>query len=192
MDKKNSPFIVSFMGVDGSGKTTLSKKIIKEFKKSKYLHLKPYILLQDKRTVIKNPQMKKKSSSIVSLIRLLSWLISYKVFFLKKRYNQIYIFDRYAHDILIDPFRYKHNLTKKLTKIILNFFPSPNLWIFLNPTLNIIKSRKSELSDNEVKRQSKEYSIFFKNKKNVLILNTNKQSRILITIIKNKMNFLIK
>ena len=41
---KKHPLIISFMGVDGSGKTTLSKKIKKDLKQSVYLHLKPYIL----------------------------------------------------------------------------------------------------------------------------------------------------
>ena len=162
----NSNFIISFMGVDGSGKTTLSKKLEKIFKKSKYLHLKPYILFQDQRTVIKYPQNKKKSSFVLSLFRLLSWLISYKVFFLIDKNKKIYIFDRYAHDILIDPLRYKHSLSLNLTKFILNFFPKPKLWIFLNPSLKTIESRKHELPRNELKRQIRDYLLFFRNKKN--------------------------
>jgi len=76
MKKINSAFIISFMGVDGSGKTTLSKKLKKILKNSKYLHLKPYILLQDRRTVIKNPHKKKKSFYIVSLLKLLFFLVT--------------------------------------------------------------------------------------------------------------------
>ena len=117
MKKINQFIIISFMGVDGSGKTTISKKIKKLYIKSKYLHLKPYILFKDHRTVIKNPHKLKKSTSIISFLRLLSWLISYKVFFLISKNAKIYIFDRYAHDILIDPHRYKHNLSENITKI---------------------------------------------------------------------------
>ena len=85
MLKKKLPLIISFMGVDGSGKTTLSKKIKQFYKKSKYLHLKPYILFQDRRTVIKDPHNQNKSTFIVSFLRLLSWLISYKFFFFNKQ-----------------------------------------------------------------------------------------------------------
>ena len=81
MFKVKKKIIISLMGVDGSGKTTVAKKLIKQFKGSKYLHLKPYILFKDRRTVIKNPHLQKRSSYILSILRLISWLISYKIFF---------------------------------------------------------------------------------------------------------------
>jgi len=178
------------MGVDGSGKTTLSKKIKQFYKKSKYLHLKPYILFQDRRTVIKDPHNQKKSTLIISFLRLLSWLVSYKIFFLIDKNNKIYIFDRYAHDILIDPIRYKHNFPKILTKFILNIFPKPDLWIFLKPSIKTLKSRKYELSEIQLRLQMKKYSIFFKNKKNVLRLNTDAKYKLTIEKIKKKLNFI--
>ncbi len=187
--KKN--IIVSLMGVDGSGKTTLAKKLNKIFKKSKYLHLKPYILFQDRRTVIKNPHDQKKSSATLSLLRLLSWLISYKIFFYSKKNIKIFFFDRYAHDVLIDPLRYKHNLSETLTKFILKFFPKPNLWIFLNPPLKTIKARKQELPVNELGRQIQDYTQFFKNKKNVIKLNKNFQKEKVVMITKKTISNLI-
>ena len=194
MLKKKSIIIVSFMGVDGSGKTTLTKQVKKKFKHSTYLHLKPYIVVKDLRRVIRNPHKETKSSFIISIIRIISWLVSYKIFFYKntKKSKKIYLFDRYAHDILIDPLRYKHNLSKNLTKLILTFFPKPDLWIFLKPSQKTINSRKHELSDTELRRQIKEYSIFFKNKKNVLKLNTKNQRKVSIELIKKKINCFIK
>jgi len=59
------------MGVDGSGKTTLAKKLQKTIKGSIYLHLKPYIVFQDRRTVIKDPHHQKKSMFMMSLLRIL-------------------------------------------------------------------------------------------------------------------------
>ena len=194
MINKKKYFIISFMGVDGSGKTTLSKYIKKIFKKTKYLHLKPYILIQDRRRVIKEPHKQKKSSIFISFLRIFSWLISYKIFFLKNKNKNknIFIFDRYAHDVYIDPLRYRHSLSKNLTKLILSFFPNPDLWIFVKASVKTLKSRKHELSESELRRQTNEYSNFFKNKKNVLILNSNKQTKTIIKTIKNKINLIIK
>ena len=180
------------MGVDGVGKTTLAKNLHKSIKKSEYLHFKPYILFLDRRTVIKNPQHKMRSSRVISFLRLLSWLVSYKIFFLKNKLKKIYIFDRYAHDVIVDPLRYRQNLPLKLTTIILNFFPKPDLWIFLNSSLKTIKSRKLELSDKELRRQIREYNKFFKNKKNVIMLNSNIKKKKLTNKIIKKIMFLTK
>ena len=192
MIRLKKKIIISLMGVDGAGKTTLAKKLNKIFKNSKYLHLKPYIIFKDRRTVIKNPHNQKKSSFIISLLRIFSWLISYKIFFYQNKRKRIYFFDRYAHDLLIDPLRYKHSLTQGLTKIILIFFPKPDLWIFLKPSLKIIKSRKNELPINELRRQIKSYTKFFKSKKNVLNLKNNAQKKKLVKEITKKISNLIK
>ena len=188
MIKLNNTLIVSIMGVDGSGKTTITKNLNIKLKKSKYLHLKPYILFKDRRRVVRDPHLQKKSSFIVSFIRIISWLISYQFFLTVNNKYKIYLFDRYAHDILIDPLRYKHNLSINLTKFILNFFPKPDLWIFLNPSLKTIKSRKSELPDKELNHQIKRYLKFFKNQKNVLILNSTKKDILIAQIIKKIIN----
>ena len=192
MIKLKKKIIISFMGVDGTGKTTLAKNLHKKIKKSQYLHLKPYIIFLDRRTVIKKPHLQKKSPIILSFINFFSWLISYKIFFFQNKNNKIYIFDRYAHDVLIDPLRYKHNLSQRLTRFILTFFPNPDLWIFLNPPVKTIKSRKIELSDSELKRQISGYSIFFKNKKNVLMLDTRIKKNKLIDLISNKISTIIQ
>ena len=192
MIRLKKKIIVSLMGVDGAGKTTLAKKLNKIFKNSKYLHLKPYIIFKDRRTVIKNPHNQKKSSFILSLLRIFSWLVSYKIFFYQNQRKRIYFFDRYAHDLLIDPLRYKHSLTQGLTKIILIFFPKPDLWIFLKPSLKIIKSRKNELPISELRRQIKSYTKFFKSQKNVLNLKNNVQKKKLVKEITKKISNLIK
>ena len=187
MNRLKKKIIISLMGVDGAGKTTLAKKLNKVFKNSKYLHLKPYIFFLDRRTVIKNPHNQKKSSFILSLLRIFSWLISYKIFFYQNRISRIYFFDRYAHDVLIDPLRYRHNLTESLSKLILNFFPKTFLWIFLKPSLKTIISRKNELQVNEIRRQIVSYTKFFKNKKNVLNFGNNISQKKLINQIKKKL-----
>ena len=105
---------------------------------------------------------------------------------------KICIFDRYAHDILIDPLRYKHNLSFNLTKFVLNFFPKPNMWIFLNPPLETIKTRKLELSDKEYKKQVNSYVKLFRHKKNVLRFNTIISKKKITLHIEKKINELIK
>ena len=51
------------MGVDGSGKSTLiellKKRLKNKFKKIKYVHLRPYLILFDKSIVQTNPHKTK-------------------------------------------------------------------------------------------------------------------------------------
>ena len=54
------------MGVDGVGKTTLinllKKKVKYNFSKIRYIHLRPYFLLLDKRDVVNDPHKNKKKT----------------------------------------------------------------------------------------------------------------------------------
>ena len=75
------------------------------------------------------------------------WLFLYNIYFLViKLYNkQIFIFDRYAHDLLIDPVRYRYSLNENITRIILKFFPHPDLWVIMSGNPKIIWKRKKEV-----------------------------------------------
>tara|TARA_B110000967_G_C18877639_1_gene559270 strand:+ start:1079 stop:1678 length:600 start_codon:yes stop_codon:yes gene_type:complete len=198
MKKFNSSLVISFMGTDGSGKSTLIKKLTKRLKKNyrkiKYLHLRPYLFLTDSSVVNTNPHDQKLPlSQVGSLIKILTWLWMYYFFFLINLYkkNQLIIFDRYAHDLLIDKIRYRFNLPKKFTQFILNLFPKPNLWIVLKAPIKLIEKRKKELSINELKRQMNEYINFSKKQKNTLLVDTEKKIEKNILLIARKMKSII-
>ena len=198
MKKFNSSLVISFMGTDGSGKSTLIKKLTKRLKKNyrkiKYLHLRPYLFLTDSSVVNTNPHDQKLPlSQVGSLIKILTWLWMYYFFFLINLYkkNQLIIFDRYAHDLLIDKIRYRFNLPKKFTQFILNLFPKPNLWIVLKAPIKLIEKRKKELSINELKRQMNEYINFSKKQKNMIIIDTSKTIEKNILLIVRKIKFTV-
>ena len=192
MQKESKTLVIAFMGVDGSGKSTLIKelntKLNKIYKKIKNLHLRPYLFLIDRRTVISNPHSEKTpKSKIISFLQILIWFFIYHFFFLinLNRKNQLIIFDRYAHDLLFDKIRYRFNLANKFTRFILNFFPKPHLWIILKAPIKLIEKRKKELKTKELKRQMKMYIKFSKKKKNTILLDTS-------TSIKKNISLIIK
>ena len=192
---QNSSIIVSFMGVDGSGKSTLiellRKKLKNKFRKIKYIHLRPYLILLDKSTVQANPHKSKKTWPILlNFFRILYWLIIYRFFFylFGNNSNQLIIFDRYAHDLMIDPIRYKFNLPNRISKFILNLFPNPSLWIVLNAPIKVLEKRKKELPTKELKKQIRSYLNFAKQRKNSIVVNTNNSVQSCLSLIIKKIN----
>ena len=192
---QNSSIIVSFMGVDGSGKSTLiellRKKLKNKFRKIKYIHLRPYLILLDKSTVQASPHKSKKTWPILlNFFRILYWLIIYRFFFylFGNNSNQLIIFDRYAHDLMIDPIRYKFNLPINIAKFILDLFPNPNLWIVVNAPIKVLEKRKKELPTKELKRQIRTYLNFAKQRKNSIVVNTNNSVQSCLSLIIKKIN----
>ena len=82
--------------------------------------------------------------------------------------KKIYIFDRYPHDLLIDPVRYRFQLNKNITETLLNFLPQPDLWINVSGNSNVIWRRKKEIKLYETKKQLKLYKKFLKKKFNMI------------------------
>ena len=192
---QNSSIVVSFMGVDGSGKSTLiellRKKLKNKFRKIKYIHLRPYLILLDKSTVQANPHKSKKTWPILlNFFRILYWLIIYRFFFylFGNNSNQLIIFDRYAHDLMIDSIRYKFNLPINIAKFILDLFPNPNLWIVVNAPIKVLEKRKKELPTKELKRQIRTYLNFAKQRKNSIVVNTNNSVQSCLSLIIKKIN----
>ena len=194
MKNHHRSIVISFMGVDGSGKSTLiellRKKLKNKFKKIKYVHLRPYLILLDKSTVQANPHKTKKTWPILlNFIRILYWLIIYRLFFylFANKPRQLIIFDRYADDLMIDPIRYKFNLPNRITKFILNFFPNPSLWIVLNAPIKVLEKRKKELPTKELKKQIRIYLNFAKQRKNSIVINTNNSVQSSLSLIIKKL-----
>ena len=195
MKNHHRSIVISFMGVDGSGKSTLiellRKKLKNKFKKIKYVHLRPYLILLDKSTVQANPHKTKKTWPILlNFIRILYWLIIYRLFFylFANKPRQLIIFDRYADDLMIDPIRYKFNLPNRITKFILNFFPNPSLWIVLNAPIKVLEKRKKELPTRELKKQIRSYLNFAKQRKNSIVVNTNNSVQSCLSLRIKKIN----
>jgi thymidylate kinase len=71
--------------------------------------------------------------------------------------STLVIFDRYYHDILVDPKRYRYGASIWLARQIGHLVPNPDLWILLDATPELIRSRKQEVTFEEMVRQCKEY-----------------------------------
>ncbi len=164
--------IIVFLGVDGSGKSTLIDSIVKKNRlKFKKIHFNPDYF-QKKNKQITNPHLKKKRGKIFSLLKIMYWVINYQIFkILNFNSKNIYIFDRYIYDIILDPLRYRFSLPNKLTKLFIKFIIKPDLIILLTGNPYKIYSRKKELKLNDMIRLNNKYIKFIKEFDQKIILN---------------------
>lgn len=184
-------FCVAVTGTDGSGKSAIINGIdpIMEaalHKKPKYEHLRPNLLPSIARLFgrpgmtgpVTNPHASKPSGFMGSLVRLLYYTLDYifgywiKVYPTLVRKQNLYVFDRYYYDYLIDPRRSRINLPKWLIQAIGFLIPQPSLILCLGTDPNVIHARKPELPLEEVERQVADLRRFCKKNRRAVWIDT--------------------
>ena len=172
--------VVAFMGPDGCGKTTIingvKKDITEAFRQNKQFHLFP----KESNGAAPNidPHAQIVRGFLGSLLKLFYFLALYvigywsKVLPLKVK-STFVIFDRYYHDLIVDPKRYRHGTGKVWLHLIGFFIPKPDLWILLDAPSDVIQRRKSEVTTEETARQLKSYNELFGTLKNAHVINAN-------------------
>lgn len=179
--KRSAGSMFAVVGPDGVGKTTFinlleqelarilvrdqGAVIVQHFRPSifpnikKLLSNKKYDATQEEFT---NPHRAKSANSFSSLARLIYYWLDYLLgYWLVIRRQcirgQIYIFDRYFYDFIVDPRRSRINLPTWLRKVFLRLTPQPDLVFFLSCDSDTVFTRKQELSRIEIERQLGEY-----------------------------------
>jgi thymidylate kinase len=87
--------------------------------------------------------------------------------------SETILFDRYFHDILIDPKRYRYAGPAWLPRLIARIVPPHDaLFIILDADDEVILSRKQELSASELRRQRMAYATFGAHARNCMVIRT--------------------
>ena len=164
--------LIVFLGVDGSGKSTLINSILKkDRKKFDKIHFVPdYFRKKNKQNI--NPHKQIKRGKIFSLLKILYWLVNYQIFkILNYNSKKIYIFDRYIYDVVIDPLRYRFSLPKIMITKIVKFAIKPDLIILLTGNPKKIYYRTKEIRLNDTIKLNNRYIKFVKKFDVKIILN---------------------
>lgn len=184
-------FTVAVTGTDGSGKSTIIHGIEPVMvaalhKKPKYEHLRPNLLPSIARLFgrpsitgpVTNPHASKPSGLIGSLTRLLYYSLDYifgywfKVYPAMVKRQNLYVFDRYYYDYLIDPRRSRIKLPRWIIRAVGILIPRPDLILCLGTDPVVIHSRKPELPLKEIKRQVAELRRFCEKNKHAIWIDT--------------------
>jgi thymidylate kinase len=162
---------VTFSGVDGAGKSTIIEEVRQTLQK-KYrqkivvLRHRPSLLPilssvvhgkseAEKRTREKLPRQGTNKSVVSSLFRFTYYYLDYLVgqYYIYFRYTlrgYTVLYDRYYFDFIIDSRRSNIVLPKGFMKWCYHFIFKPQVNVFLFASPEIIRSRKQELSQEDI------------------------------------------
>jgi thymidylate kinase len=165
---RQTGFHVVVYGPDGVGKSAviegLREGLELAFWGTNYFHLRPRLGNRGAHggapTV--DPHGLEPRSAVTSLLKLVYYAADYgigyystiKPLLLRSR---LVVFDRYYHDLLVDPRRYRYGGSLALARVVGWFVPRPNLYLFLDAPTEVIRARKTEVAEAETSRQLKEY-----------------------------------
>jgi thymidylate kinase len=163
-----SGLFVAVLGPDGSGKSSVLEvaipRLAPAFRRTSRMHLRPGVF--GKRAVnsaaVTDPHGGKKRSALMSLAKLLYLAADYWVGYLlwvrpQLVRSTLVVFDRYYHDLLIDPTRYRYGAPMWIARAVGRLMPQPDIWILLDAPAEVLQRRKQEVTYAESARQSEAY-----------------------------------
>ena len=167
--------IISFSGLDGSGKTTESKKLAEELN-GKYYHIGNLTIfgnisqfLQKRNPRLHNNirdleymQNKSIKKSIVSFIKKITSLMDLFYFriFRAWNWNKIIIIDRYFYDILVQAQYFKF-FGYKFSRLYLKLIPRADVSYFLNVGLETAFKRADKSKHQDLNFFKKKERLYY-------------------------------
>jgi thymidylate kinase len=168
---------VCILGPDGAGKSTVleavSKGLVGASKEIHVRHLKPDILRNGPSSgPVTDPHGKPPRAMAMSLLKVFAWLIEAWVdqFAHGHKNATLRLWDRYYHDLLVDPKRYRYGGPMGLARLVGCLIPKPDLWILLDAPPEVLQARKREVRFEETARQRQAYLELVKGMKNAVVV----------------------
>lgn len=162
--------IVVLLGTDGCGKSSVLERLecdlAGRFAELRVLHLRPRLGKGGPSggKTVANPHGSAPRGVLASGLKLLFLLFDYGTLYpwiWRQRAapapGGLLLFDRYYHDILVDPRRYRYGAPLWLARMLSRFVPQPDLWILLDAPTEVLRARKQEVPEAELERQRRTY-----------------------------------
>lgn len=122
-------------------------------------------------TINVDPHGKPPRSVLTSVVKIFVWLLEeWYVYLFQYRNEMLLICDRYYHDLLVDPIRYRYGGPRWTALLVGKLMPRPNLWVLLDAPAEVLQARKQEVSPEETARLRREYLTFVRRQQNYVIV----------------------
>lgn len=172
--------LLAVMGPDGVGKSTLLQGLADDFiaplRRRSLFHWRPQVLARRKdNRPVTDPHGQTPRASLASMAYLSAFFVDCwagYLFVVRTRLvrSGFVQFDRYFHDVLVDPRRYRYGGPTWFAALLCRLLPEPDLVIFLDANEDLIRTRKTELTRAEIQRQRIAYSqVRFKRARQVYV-----------------------
>jgi thymidylate kinase len=140
----------------------------------KMRHLKPRIVFPHRgeaAAIVVDPHGAPPRSVLTSLAKIIVWLLEewYSNLFREKKETPL-ICDRYYHDLLVDPIRYRYGGPMWAARLAGKLMPRPKLWVLLDAPTEALQARKQEVPPEETERQRQAYATFVQKQRNHVII----------------------
>jgi len=161
------------LGPDGAGKSSVIAGLMRELGRNgravQMRHLKPRMVakaLRRPNAIDTDPHGKAPRGALLSLVKIGVWLGEewYAHFFHEKR-ETLFLCDRYYHDLLVDPTRYRFGAPLWTARLVGRLMPRPKLWILLDAPAEVLQARKQEVTLEESERERHAYLAFVRNQR---------------------------
>jgi thymidylate kinase len=165
---------VVLLGADGAGKSSVIDGLIRRLNAAgiaaRTRHLKPKLVMPQLREnpdrMVVDPHGKPPRGAFLSLVKIGVWVLEewYATLFQEEK-NTLLICDRYFHDLLIDPRRYRYGGPMWMARLIAALMPQPRLWVLLDAPPEVLRQRKQEVAPEETARQREAYLAFVRRRR---------------------------
>ena len=113
------------------------------------------------------PHSSKPRTFLLSILKLFYFLVLYNsgywfTIYIHKVRSRLVIFDRYYHDIIVDPIRYMNGAGVFWSKLLGVFIPKPDLWILLDASPELFKKGNQKFHILKLKGKLMNIEIFLK------------------------------
>lgn len=158
--------VIAVLGPDGSGKSTvlehLEAELAQAFRRVRRFHLRPHFGRKGEGVVVTDPHAQPPRGWSMSTLKVLLFTIDYlwgwacSIWPARVR-STLVLFDRYFHDMTVDPARYRLTPSFAGPRHALPIIPTPDLWLVLTASPATLIARKGELTMDSAAKLVRSY-----------------------------------